>query len=147
MTKLRRGLVAMVVVFSLLIQLTRLVGTASASPLSALFTGPDTSRCTQPYLFGIRPGETTVEAAAALLPVIGLSTSAGVVVVLARSTIQPTRPFASLTDVFPRKPMSAIEAQGFACPRFGEDDYEYRRFYLHPQADSRPFCSGWCRYC
>src|SRR5512143_1260274 len=67
MTQLWRVLVVMMVVISLLIRVAHLIGTASASPFSALFTGPDGSRCTQPCLFGVVPGETSVEAAAAFL--------------------------------------------------------------------------------
>jgi hypothetical protein len=65
----------------------------------------------------------------AFVLVIGLSASTCGVVVLARSTIQPTSPFASFADVLPRQPRSAIEAWGFTCPQMGEDDYEYHTCY------------------
>ncbi len=61
----------------------------------------------------------------AFVLLIGLGASTCGVVVLVHSIIQPTSPFASLTDVFPRKPRSAIEAQGFTCPPTDEDASEY----------------------
>ncbi len=65
----------------------------------------------------------------ALVLVIGLSASTCGVVVLVRSTTQPTDPFASFIDVFPRKPRSAIEARVFRCPPTDEDADEYYTGY------------------
>ena len=61
----------------------------------------------------------------ALVLVIGLSASTCGVVVLVRSTAQPTDPFASFTDVFPRNPRSAIEARRFRCPPPDEETSNY----------------------
>lgn len=61
----------------------------------------------------------------ALVLVIGLGASTCGVVVLLRSTTQPTNPFASFADLLPRTPRSAIQAWGFVCPQSGEDDFEH----------------------
>src|SRR5579859_475753 len=47
--------------------LSRAVGAASPSPLDILFTNPDGSPCQMPCLFGVRPGQMTVDQAQQLL--------------------------------------------------------------------------------
>src|SRR5260221_2458504 len=46
---------------------TRMIGGLHPSPAAMLFTNPDGSPCKLPCLFGVRPGETTVEEALRLL--------------------------------------------------------------------------------
>jgi hypothetical protein len=46
---------------------TRLIGGTRASALAPLFTMPDQSACVHPCLFGVQPGYTTIDAAAAIL--------------------------------------------------------------------------------
>jgi hypothetical protein len=47
--------------FAAMLVTIRLVGAAQPDPASALFAGPDGSPCTMPCMFGIQPGETTLD--------------------------------------------------------------------------------------
>src|SRR5436853_480147 len=49
------------IIFSFTILTSRLVGATQANPISVLFTNPDGSPCQMPCLFGVRPGETTLD--------------------------------------------------------------------------------------
>src|SRR5258708_39728876 len=52
---------ALTIIFSGTILTSRFVGASQANPIAVLFTNPDGSPCQMPCLFGVRPGEMTVE--------------------------------------------------------------------------------------
>jgi hypothetical protein len=58
---------ALVTVLALVVGAVRAGGEPQAASVSALFTNPDGSPCKRPCLLGVRPGETTLEAAYNLL--------------------------------------------------------------------------------
>src|SRR5713101_8684360 len=59
--------VGIIAVMASLILAVRLVSNNQPNPLSALFTNPDGSPCVKPCLFGVRPGETTLDDALKIL--------------------------------------------------------------------------------
>jgi hypothetical protein len=52
---------ALTIIFLLTILTSRFVGATQANPIAVLFTNPDGSPCQMPCLFGVRPGETTLD--------------------------------------------------------------------------------------
>ncbi|MEP7291869.1 MAG: hypothetical protein ABI835_08790 [Chloroflexota bacterium] len=60
----------LILIFAAILFLTRLVGAMRpASPLAAVFSNPDGTPCDHPCVFGIHPGETSIEQAVSLLGV------------------------------------------------------------------------------
>src|SRR5258708_19796166 len=53
--------IALTIIFSGTILTSRIVGATQANPIAVLFTNPDGSPCQMPCLFGVRPGETTLD--------------------------------------------------------------------------------------
>lgn len=57
----------LLIMFIAMIFAARVTGSTQPSPLTALFTNPDGTRCERPCLFGIRPGQMTIDEAIALV--------------------------------------------------------------------------------
>jgi hypothetical protein len=67
MLRLGRITVLLIIVFSSIPLIIRVIGDTYPSPVAILFTYPDGTPCELPCLFGIRPGKTSYKAAIALL--------------------------------------------------------------------------------
>ena len=61
------GALTLTVLFTLAITLTRAIGQRQSPDAEAIFTTPDGTPCPQVCLFGVAPGQTTAEQAAAML--------------------------------------------------------------------------------
>lgn len=62
-----RAVVALLLLFTALVSGAWLVGNTQSNPLDVLFAAPDGSPCPMPCLFGVRPGQMTVDEALQIL--------------------------------------------------------------------------------